>query len=365
MKCNIVLHPFCRGWIIEKMALRLNEGLRSLGVDSSISESFLADADINHFMIFHYVEGSRASKNTMGITHVDDALKIRMIKDSLNIVDLGICMSRMTLKSLVAQGIPKDALCFIPPAHDGGIIPRRIRVGITSNLPPDGRKRESLLVRLAKETDLSDLHFEVFGKGWSKVAEQLRAGGATVAVHEGTEDYSADYAHVCRSVPDFDYYLYTGLDEGALGTLDALAAGIPTITTPQGFHADIPDGVTYPFWSYDELREVIELVVSTRRRRIAAVANLTWSEYAVRHIQVWQALLDGRKHELPQILGQEELDNVSQLRSYSSDTIIQRAQSYAKLSNRYRWRMLKTYYSPRLKRKFTDTLRRIRPNGNA
>jgi glycosyltransferase involved in cell wall biosynthesis len=364
MKCNIVLHPYCRGWILEKIALRLNDGLLALGIDSSVSDKFDPDADINHFAVFHYVEGSRASKNTMFITHVDDALKLRMIKDSLNIVDLGICMSRMTLKSLVAQGIPNDALCFISPAHDGGIRPRRIRVGITSNLPPDGRKRESLLVRLAMETDLSDLHFEVFGKGWSKVAEQLRAGGATVAVHEGTADYAADYAEVCRSVPDFDYYLYTGLDEGALGTLDALAAGIPTITTPQGFHADIPGGVTYPFWNYDELRETIELIVSRRRRRIRAVANLTWTQYAGRHLQVWQALLDGRKQELPQILGQEESKNVSQLGTYPSDTLIQRAQSYAKLSNRYRWRMLKTYYSPRLRRKFTDTLRRIRPNGN-
>ena len=76
MNCNIVLHPYCRGWIIEKLALRLNEALQHIGVNCAVRDSYAADADINHFMIFHYVDGSRSSKNTMGITHVDDALKL-------------------------------------------------------------------------------------------------------------------------------------------------------------------------------------------------------------------------------------------------------------------------------------------------
>src|SRR6266481_8164432 len=213
MKCNLVLHPFCRGWILEKMALRLNEALLALGIDSAVSDKFDPDADINHFAVFHYVEGSRATKNTMFITHVDDALKIRMIKDALSVVDVGICMSRMTVRSLVAQGIPRNALCHIAPAHDGSIKPRPIRIGITSNLHEDGRKRESLLVRLAAEMDLGDLHFQIFGKGWNRVGEQLRAGGASVDLYEGSADYAADYAEICKRVPDFDYYLYLGLDE--------------------------------------------------------------------------------------------------------------------------------------------------------
>jgi hypothetical protein len=357
MKCNIVLHPFCRGWIIEKMALRLNEGLRSLSVDSSINESFAADADVNHFMMFHYIEGSKASKNTMFITHVDDALKIRMIKDSLNIVDVGICMSRMTVRSLVEQGIPRDSLCYISPAHDGSVIPRRIRIGITSNLYPDGRKREAMLARLAKEISLDDLHFEIFGKGWNKIAERLQAGGATIEVHQGTSDLAADYADICQRIPEFDYYLYMGLDEGALGTLDALAAGIPTITTPQGFHLDVPDGITYPFWDYNELREILEFIVSARRRRVAAVSSLTWTEYARKHVQVWQSLLVGKKNELPQVLGQEHLDQIYQPMSIPKQTIVHRVLAYTRMANRYRWNMAKGYYLPRVRRRILRALK--------
>jgi len=219
-----------------------------------------------------------------------------------------------------------------------------------------------LLVRLAAEMDLGDLHFQIFGKGWNRVGEQLRAGGASVDLYEGSADYAADYAEICKRVPEFDYYLYLGLDEGALGTLDALAAGVPTITAPQGFHLDVTDGITHPFWDYQELKEIIESLVSARRRRIDGVANLSWTEYARNHVQVWDALLAGR--EIIQIPGQDTLEDVNLTTRYGNYTIKERAANYVKLSNPYRWKMLKTYYSPRLKRRVKDIFKRVTPNGN-
>jgi glycosyltransferase involved in cell wall biosynthesis len=350
MKCNIVLDDRSHGGIIEKMASRLSEAVRNLGISCDLSNRHSPNADVNHFMMFHYAAGHAGTKNTMFITHVDDPLKVQILKHKLKIVDVGICMSRMAAKSLMEVGIPKGSLCYITPPHDGAVRPRRIRIGITTHLYDDGRKREALIVRLAKELNLADFHFEIFGLRWQNVVKELRAGNATVNLHEGTGDYQADYAELCKSIPDFDYYLYLGLDEGSLGTLDALAGGVPTIVTEQGFHLDLPGGITYPVLEYAQLRNVFEKIAMERRARINAVAALTWANYAQKHLEIWQALLNGNKMHLAEILGQHQLEclKMPQVGIYRKQ--IKGISSYLKFTNGMRWNMLKSYCLPRLKR---------------
>lgn len=351
MNCNIVLHPNCRGWIIEKMALRLDGALRELGVQSAVASAWSPTADINHFMIFHYVEDARPGRNTMLITHVDDALKYRMIRDALGTIEVGICMSQMTLDLLVSEGVPKEQLCCILPANDKNTVPRRLVIGITSNLPPDGRKREFLLAQLAQEMDLSDFHFDVFGRGWTKTAEQLRAGGATVSVTDGTADYDGDYREIRRRIPHFDFYFYMGLDEGSLGTLDALSAGVPTIITAQGFHLDIPHAITHPFLDFAELKEIFLRIAQPRRERIQAAGALTWAEHARRHLALWTAMLEGRRPEfITQLHATARADRAPASRGTQRRPLGQIG-DYFKLANQYRWNMFKRYYLPRVKRR--------------
>jgi hypothetical protein len=351
MKCTIILDDKSRGWIIEKMAVRLQMALRELGVEVDLLPRWSANSDINHFMHYLYADASCATKNTMFITHVDDPTKFMIIKDMIENVDMGICMSQMSVNQLVEAGIPRECLCYISPAHDGLVKPRRIRIGITSNLYDDGRKRESLLAKLAAENDLSEFEFEIFGQGWQRMAECLRASGASVTLRAGTNDYQGDYETILRRIPEFDYYLYTGLDEGSLGTLDALAAGIPTITTPQGFHLDVPDCITYPFVSYRELRNAFDEIAKERRRRTASVAGLTWLEYARKHLQVWGALLNKSRADIPRILRQEVFTHTYAPRTLQKRNTIGRIADYTKLTNRYRWKMFKQYYAPKLRRR--------------
>jgi len=274
-----------------------------------------------------------------------------IIKDMIDSMDMGICMSQMGVTSLVEAGIPREFLCYISPAHDGLVKPRRIRVGITTNLHEDGRKRESLLAKLAAENDLSEFEFEIFGRGWHRISECLRAGGAIVTLHAGSADYQGDYERICQSIPKFDYYLYTGLDEGSLGTLDALAAGVPTITTPQGFHLDVTNCITYPFVNYRELRNVFEEIAKERRCRATSVAGLTWLEYARKHLLVWETLLNGRRADIPRIFGQRALmTHACGPNGLRKRNTLGRIADYTKLTNRYRWRMFKQYYAPKLRR---------------
>ena len=76
-----------------------------------------------------------------------------------------------------------------------------------------------------------------------------------------------------------------------MGFLDALAAGVETIVTPQGFHMDLKDGITYPCKTVKEFAEALLELQRKRERLIKLVEPLTWENYAKKHIEIWECLL--------------------------------------------------------------------------
>src|SRR5207253_3102787 len=135
---------------------------------------------------------------------------------------LGICMSTETLEQLVQWGIPRHKLSYVNPAHDGGIRPRRKLSGITSKVQPTGCKREQMLLELASRISGDDFQFFIMGSGWSRIVESMRKLGIEVEYHEDFDE-SVYLSHISA----LDYYLYLGQDEGSMGFIDALRAGIP------------------------------------------------------------------------------------------------------------------------------------------
>lgn len=294
MKARLIVHRENRGWILEKFAIRLVENLSAYDVGADISDAPSSSVEINHWLLYLYYDGNRPTPSTALITHIDEFAKLRRLKAVLATLDAGICLSRMTVETLVRRGVRRDKLCYVTPAHDGLVKPRRIAIGITSRVYGDGRKREGLLVELAHAMRLDAFHFEIIGDGWELIIPALELAGATVTYSPGSADYDRDYALTLDRIPTFDYYLYTGLDEGSMGFLDALAAGVPTIVTPQGFHLDVEGGISHPFTDLNELIGVFTSLASERQRRIDSVKGLTWATYARQHALVWQALLAGK-----------------------------------------------------------------------
>jgi hypothetical protein len=152
---------------------------------------------------------------------------------------------------------------------------------------------------MAQAIRLDAFHFIIIGPNWEKAISYLKAAGATVDYSPGA--YQKNNTEHLRLILDrlscFDYYLYMGWDEGSMGFLDALAAGIPTIVTPQGFHLDINDGVTYPFTDTSELCAIFQKLTKDRQKRIDSVSGLTWNEYARQHALVWRAIMNSERCE--------------------------------------------------------------------
>ncbi len=292
MKVTLVLHDFCRGWIIEKMAHKLCAALIAAGVDARVSNTPSPSSQVNHYMIFHYVDALPGTINTVSVTHIDDALKIDMIKQQLSDgVRAMICLSRMTMDQIISAGGAPARVTFALPAHDGAVTPQRVIIGITSNCYNDNRKRDWMLRKLAEDMRLDAFEFRIFGRGWDTTVPLLEAGGAQVVVTGPTESYLDDYTAIIAAVPQFDYYFYSGLDEGSMGTIDALAAGVKTIVTLQGFHLDLPNGITHGFWDYPEMLKIFQGIAAERQARVEVGAMLTWDRYARRHLAIWSSLI--------------------------------------------------------------------------
>lgn len=276
------------------MAECLSNELLNQGNETIISEDIDPSADVVHHMSWAFANIPVPKPSSMMITHLDDHYKFMQIKATLkDNVNVGICMSNDTRQQLIDRGCPADQLATIGPAHDGALSPRRIIIGLTTRLYPDGRKREHLLIELARMSDLSFFEFQIFGKGWDDIIPLLQEAGAVVDYAGETGDYQADYRAIMQAVPYFDYYLYLGMDEGSLGTLDALMAGVKTIVTPQGFHLDLPHGITHAVSNVEDLQRVFEEIAAPIRKRRSAVSGLSWSYYAEQHLELWQTMLAG------------------------------------------------------------------------
>jgi hypothetical protein len=306
LRVNLILHLDNRGWIIEKIAERLTSELPRLGATATISYQADRRADVNHYMSYAFAEQPLSTPTSMLVTHLDDPFKVAQVKRQLGrTVDLGVCLSGDTVRQLTGAGVSADRLCFVVPGHDGVSRAKPITVGITTRVYADGRKREKLLSRLSRDLDLSGFRFEIFGSGWDEIVRQLTERGVEVHYDRGSADYAADYRRVLERLPFFDYYLYMGLDEGSLGTLDALAAGVRTIVTAQGFHLEVANALTHTFTEYAELLQIFRRIQEDRSRRISAAATLTWQRYARHHALIWRTLAAGRRGQLTSILERE------------------------------------------------------------
>lgn len=288
-KLKVNLYSIGADGILGKFNSRMEEELLKLGVDVKITDKYDPNADINHYPLYTFVNHPNYNHehDTFMITHVDCASKIELLRTRLKSYGMGICMSRQTMDFLASCGVPREKLCYINPAHDHVIKPRKYVVGLTYKVYEDCRKRDTFLLDIAKNIDTEYFRFIIMGEGWEKIVDSLREIGVEVEYYD-----KFDYDKYLAIVPTFDFFLYFGYDEGNMGYLDALAAGVETIVTPQGYHLDAKDGISY---SCDTLRDYVKAfddIAMRKKRKVEAVEDWTWENYTKKHLEIWNYLLE-------------------------------------------------------------------------
>lgn len=211
---------------------------------------------------------------------------VEFIKHQLKNVKMGICMSKETMNTLTAYGVPREKLCYINPAQDGVIKPKKYVLGIMHRTYEDHRKNEKALIDICKDLDTDYFVFKIMGAGWNNIVDTLITMGFEVEYYN-----EFNYEIYTKLIPSLDYYLFWGFDEGSMGYLDALRAGIETIVTPQGFHLDVKDGITYPCRTIVDFKEILLMLQEKRQKIVQSVDSLTWKNYVNKHLEVWNYLL--------------------------------------------------------------------------
>ena len=273
-------------WILRKFADRMSEELEKYDIDVSVTDHTMSDVDINHHISF---AAFRPYPNdTIMITHVNCRKLLDITRHQLETASLGICMSRETMNMLVNYGIPRRKLCYINPAHDVLIKPKKYVIGITHRCydKQDVRKRTNSVLEMIEGVDPSYFEFIIMGAGWDMVVDKLKTVGFDVEYYD---DFDRDkYNQIIRRL---DYYLFEGFDEGSMGYLDAIYAGVGTIVTPQGFHLDNGYPIDYPCRTIGEFRNAFLDLQKKRRERIQSVEQWNWSNYTLKHVKLWNYIM--------------------------------------------------------------------------
>lgn len=280
-----------QGWILRKFALKLCSELEKQGYRCSIATCVNPKADMNHHVTYSTCNSVAAINETFMITHIDSYNKIEKLKYNLKNAMMGICMSRETMEKLTAYGIPREKLCYINPAQDGVIEPKKYVLGITSKTHVDHRKSEYALIDICKAISPVYFTFKIMGSGWEDIVEETRGMGFEIEYYN-----EFDYDKYTKLMPSLDYYLYWGFDEGSMGYLDALRAGIGTIVTPQGYHLDVKDGIKYACRTIPDFVDTLLELQSAREKTVRSVEEWTWRNFADKHIEVWNYLLGNEEN---------------------------------------------------------------------
>lgn len=282
-------------WILTKFSDELQKNLLEFGVQVTKSNKSDPTADINHHIIYVGINEKLNKNSTMMITHVDTKLKIERIRQQIAEGAFGICMSEEVMNKLVANGINRSSLCYINPAQDGQIKPKKFVIGITHRCySEDFRKRDSIIVDVCKRLDPEYFSLKIMGSGWDEIVHNLRELGYEVDYH--SEFNKKIYNELMCSL---DFFYYDGWDEGNMGYLDALAAGITSVVTPQGYHLDMGKHTIY-CKTIDDFVSYFNNCAKTRKEIHNSISDYTWEMYAFKHLQLWLYLT--KKENLKELL---------------------------------------------------------------
>ena len=100
-------------------------------------------------------------------------------------------------------------------------------------------------------------------------------------------EFEEEYAQLLETMKQMDFWMYLGQDEGSMGCLDAALIGIPLITTPQGFHLELPLGIKHEIESSESLQKILNQISFEYKELIKNRTNWTWNRFALDHLAIW------------------------------------------------------------------------------
>lgn len=258
-----------QNWILEILGDDIYKGLEKLGYKCNKGQYDDYDGeDISfHMWWIEAVPHPQAKINAVFVTHTDDAYKEFKLQQMKDEFDLFFCMSPEDSQFLIELGFEKSKVFGLNlPVRNTYIRP--ISIGIFSRCYPDNRKKEEWLLNFCSSHPNAKLvDFVFIGAGWSDFVNKLSSLGCSFQWHNVSRTMPYEYMYQQLKMTNLDYYIYMGMDGGAMGSYDAYAMGATLCISDDGYHKSIPD-LDYPFATEEEFAKQLGEIVDRQKRKL-------------------------------------------------------------------------------------------------
>ncbi|MGV3757775.1 MAG: glycosyltransferase family 4 protein [Verrucomicrobiota bacterium] len=300
LRVAVTMEP--ESWILRQVAEHFrqlaSERLKVLPLDLGQPVPQAADAVlyVNWPHLLDCAPGRRDMPGLLMVQHMDrTAFRLRYLLWKHPRMQV-VCMARNWVERMQRYFIPADRLHLIPfgvdleqflpaeQAPDGG----RIRIGFVGRAYPDGRKGEDRLLAISRQLSPERFEFVLVGDRWEALGAALKSRGFPTAYHRYLEG-----AAVPGVMATTDVLLVCSRNEGGpQPVLEALACGVPVVSTKVGFVTDLQKRLPQYVSLFDSDAVVPEILADARRKRAMAQANtalihqelqsFTWESWASR-----------------------------------------------------------------------------------
>ena len=288
MRVNVLSYEPAGGWVLYDYAARLVEHLKPHVDAVALSFEQRPGFDVTFHVNYAKLREIKVhGMHSTMVTHIDLPRKFELVKAQAAGGVWGFCMSEETTRRLNTLTGFEMFANFAPPAMMPAE-PKRLTVMVSGRVYPDGRKNEAWALDFFKAFAPSELRVLAMGARWDTVLGELRAQGYEVEI---VEDFDREL--YTQWLKQSDHLLYTGHDEGALSTLDAILHGVVPIVTAQGYHLE-QEGELISFATKAQLLAIAEQLQHKLAATNAMRQRMTdWDAFARRHAEHWRAQLAG------------------------------------------------------------------------
>lgn len=284
----INMYGYDSNWIISKIADDIIRTASSMGYECGKGgfEDYRGEEICYHMCYQLAIPISQAKHNSVFYTHLNDKLTEEQLISIKDQFDSYICMSAEDAEFLIELGFdPHKVYGKTLPVRNNYIRP--ISIGIFSACYPDGRKNEEWLLDYCRQCEGAKLvNFVFVGKGWGRVVDELEKLDCSYEWHNVSRKLPYEYQYQQNKMGNLNYYIYMGMDGGAMGTYDAYAQDVPLCVTYDGFHKSIPD-IDYSFDDKQGFFNQLDKITSSHKRRMDFFQAHTPENYVKWILDIW------------------------------------------------------------------------------
>lgn len=302
---SVFINEVSGSWILNILGNDIFAQLQKLGYPcrKGAFHEYKGEDIALHMWWRHAQPYKEAKINSVFVTHVDDSVKEHDLVAMKDQFDLFFCMSPEDATFLVELGFDKNKVYGLNlPCRNTYVRP--VTMGIFSNCYANMKtKNEDWLLDYCANNDNSKfIDFCFIGHGWGSVVEKLAKCGCTFQWHCVDRALPHEYMYQQLKLSNLDYYLYMGMDGGAMGTYDAYAMGASLCVSDDGYHKNIPD-LEYKFLTQEDFNNTLNSIAEKQVRKLRFFSKNTIENYVKSMAYIYEngRYPDELKEELPAI----------------------------------------------------------------